>query len=82
MMNSLISSWYNLIESGVVEMIDVRESESTLIAMSDEDLKSASKSSKSYTHMEIHPCMMLGVCASSIPFANHNQSPRIVYQVG
>lgn len=35
----------------------------------------------SYTHCEIHPAMILGVCASIIPFPDHNQSPRNTYQV-
>lgn len=29
--------------------------------------------SQTYTHMEIHPSMILGVCASIIPFPDHNQ---------
>ena len=33
-----------------------------------------------YTHCEIHPSMVLGVCASVIPFPDHNQSPRNTYQ--
>lgn len=33
-----------------------------------------------WTHCEIHPSMILGVCASIIPFPDHNQSPRNVYQ--
>lgn len=35
---------------------------------------------KTYTHCEIHPSMILGVCASIIPFPDHNQSPRNTYQ--
>ncbi|KAF2401742.1 DNA-directed RNA polymerase II subunit RPB2 [Trichodelitschia bisporula] len=35
---------------------------------------------KNYTHCEIHPSMILGVCASIIPFPDHNQSPRNTYQ--
>jgi DNA-directed RNA polymerase II subunit RPB2 len=35
---------------------------------------------KEYTHCEIHPSMILGVCASIIPFPDHNQSPRNTYQ--
>ncbi|KAG8760675.1 DNA-dependent RNA polymerase II [Serendipita sp. 396] len=34
----------------------------------------------SYSHCEIHPSMILGVCASIIPFPDHNQSPRNTYQ--
>lgn len=32
------------------------------------------------THMEIHPHAILGVSALHIPFANHNQAPRNIYQ--
>lgn len=28
---------------------------------------------KTYTHCEIHPSMLLGICASIIPFPDHNQ---------
>lgn len=35
---------------------------------------------RNYTHCEIHPSMILGICASIIPFPDHNQSPRNVYQ--
>merc|ERR1711935_241069 len=35
---------------------------------------------QTYTHCEIHPSMILGVCASIIPFPDHNQSPRNTYQ--
>jgi intein/homing endonuclease len=33
-----------------------------------------------YTHCEIHPSLIQGVCASIIPFSDHNQSPRNTYQ--
>lgn len=33
-----------------------------------------------YTHCEIHPSQILGVCASIVPFPDRNQSPRNVYQ--
>lgn len=35
---------------------------------------------RNWTHCEIHPSMILGVCASIIPFPDHNQSPRNTYQ--
>ena len=46
------------------------------IAMHVSDLKEndGKKTGKSYsyTHCEIHPSMILGVCASIIPFPDHN----------
>ncbi|KAJ1960328.1 DNA-dependent RNA polymerase II [Dipsacomyces acuminosporus] len=33
-----------------------------------------------WTHCEIHPSMILGICASIVPFPDHNQSPRNTYQ--
>ncbi|PSS05448.1 hypothetical protein PHLCEN_2v3828 [Hermanssonia centrifuga] len=40
----------------------------------------APTSAHTWTHCEIHPSMILGVCASIIPFPDHNQSPRNTYQ--
>ena len=34
---------------------------------------------RSFTHMEVHPCTMLGLAASLIPFPEHNQSARNVF---
>lgn len=69
--------------SGVVEYIDTLEEETVMIAMSPEDLRQEKEYAycTTYTHCEIHPAMILGVCASIIPFPDHNQSPRNTYQV-
>ncbi|THH33154.1 hypothetical protein EUX98_g1063 [Antrodiella citrinella] len=40
----------------------------------------AGSNAHTWTHCEIHPSMILGVCASIIPFPDHNQSPRNTYQ--
>jgi DNA-directed RNA polymerase beta subunit len=34
---------------------------------------------RSFSHMEIHPCTMLGLASSLIPFPEHNQSARNVF---
>lgn len=39
-----------------------------------------SQTAHTWTHCEIHPSMLLGICASIIPFPDHNQSPRNTYQ--
>jgi len=52
-------------------------------ALSDESGTSgnaAASYARGYTHCEVHPSMILGVCASIIPFPDHNQSPRNTYQ--
>lgn len=54
-----------------------------MISMSVNDLSTARKETgqkQIYTHCEIHPAMIFGVCASIIPFPDHNQSPRNTYQ--
>ncbi|XP_076297419.1 DNA-directed RNA polymerase II subunit RPB2 isoform X3 [Lasioglossum baleicum] len=74
--------WQELVGSGVVEYIDTLEEETVMIAMSPEDLRQEKEYAycTTYTHCEIHPAMILGVCASIIPFPDHNQSPRNTYQ--
>ena len=66
----------NKLEEGLVEYIDVEEAHNCLIAMKQADLKKKC----SYTHCEIHPCTILGILASTIPYPDHNQSPRNTYQ--
>uniref|UniRef100_A0A8C4NCH5 DNA-directed RNA polymerase II subunit RPB2 n=1 Tax=Eptatretus burgeri TaxID=7764 RepID=A0A8C4NCH5_EPTBU len=74
-------SWQELVAAGVVEYVDTLEEESTMVAMTPDDLAEKSVAyCKTYTHCEIHPAMVLGVCASLIPFPDHNQSPRNTYQ--
>jgi DNA-directed RNA polymerase II subunit RPB2 len=73
-------TWTDLLMEGLVEYIDTEEEETTMVAMEPKDLDSEDTYSRTYTHCEIHPAMILGVCASIIPFPDHNQSPRNVYQ--
>uniref|UniRef100_M4BF07 DNA-directed RNA polymerase subunit beta n=1 Tax=Hyaloperonospora arabidopsidis (strain Emoy2) TaxID=559515 RepID=M4BF07_HYAAE len=69
--------WHNLLTDGVVELIDTEEEEVCMIAMEPKDVGTGSQI---HTHCEIHPSMILGICASIIPFPDHNQSPRNTYQ--
>jgi DNA-directed RNA polymerase II subunit RPB2 len=57
-----------------VEYIDPAETEVIRVSMFHHEI------TKSHTHCEIHPTLILGHMASSIPFSDHNQSPRNTYQ--
>uniref|UniRef100_A0A0C9RVV7 DNA-directed RNA polymerase subunit beta n=1 Tax=Wollemia nobilis TaxID=56998 RepID=A0A0C9RVV7_9CONI len=77
--------WHELVNKGFIEYVDTEEEETTMISMTINDLINARVNpedaySHTYTHCEIHPSLILGVCASIIPFPDHNQSPRNTYQ--
>eukprot|EP00118_Oscarella_pearsei_P025653 m.308540 g.308540 ORF g.308540 m.308540 type:complete len:1181 (+) comp44175_c0_seq1:66-3608(+) len=73
--------WQDLVAGGLVEYIDTLEEETVMVAMVPEDLQHEGQPyCSTYTHCEIHPSMILGICASIIPFPDHNQSPRNTYQ--
>ncbi len=72
--------WSSLLHDGLVEFIDTEEEETCMVAMEPKYLTESEKYAFTYTHCEIHPAMILGICASIIPFPDHNQSPRNTYQ--
>lgn len=65
--------WEHLVSSGVVEYIDKQEEMDLRIALWPTDVGN-------YTHCELHPSLINGMCAALIPFPDHNQSPRNTYQ--
>ena len=67
-------TWRDLVERGVVELIDANEEENCLLAMSPEEITSR------HTHLELYPGAMFGIAASIIPYPEHNQSPRNTYE--
>jgi len=74
--------WEQLLLSGMIELLDSEEEETAMVAMKPSDLALPPQDlySTTYTHCEVHPSMILGICASIIPFPDHNQSPRNTYQ--
>jgi len=75
--------WNNLLQDGLIEYLDCMEEETAMIAMWPNDVRESRNPGaycSTYTHCEIHPSMILGICGSIIPFPDHNQSPRNTYQ--
>lgn len=61
----------DLVNEGLIEMLDPEEEEDAFIATDREKVTSE------HTHLEIAPAANLGVSAGVIPFVNHDQSPRV-----
>ena len=72
-------TWTEFMEEEYVQYIDSNEVENSLIAMNPDDLQKYGETTQ-YDYCEIHPSAMLGVCSATIPYPEHNQSPRLVYQ--
>ena len=73
----------NISDNAFIEYIDVNESDTLMICMNQDNLNENKKENYAfynYTHCEIHPSMILGVLACNIPFPEHNQAPRNLYQ--
>jgi len=56
-----------------VEYIDASETETLRIALTKKEVTT-------HSHYEIHPSMLVGHMAGTIPLSDHNQSPRNTYQ--
>jgi DNA-directed RNA polymerase subunit B len=67
-------TWEDVVKNGLVEYLDASEEENAYIAVS------MDKISPEHSHSEIATFTILGICASTIPYPEHNQSPRNSYQ--
>jgi len=67
-------SWVDLVNNGIIELLDAEEEENALVATDSSGIGPET------THMEISPHAILSVTTSLIPFAEHNHSPRNSYE--
>ena len=67
-----------LVSVGAVEYIDKLEEQNLRVAL--DASHPPAEGWDAYTHCEIHPSLLAGLCGSCIPFAEFNQSPRNTYQ--
>ena len=66
--------WRDLVNRGIIEYLDAEEEENALISLNYSDLM------PKHTHFEISTYTIFGICASIVPYAEHNQSPRNSYE--
>lgn len=56
-----------------IEYLDIEEENTCFIAMNTQ------QQNDFHTHMEIHPSTIFSVVTQIVPFANHNQAPRVIF---
>ncbi len=64
-------NWQDLLDKGIIELLDSSEEENALTALNEEDL------TNEHTHLEINPIVILGLTTSLVPYANFGQSSRL-----
>ena len=73
---SFENMWDHLLSNGVLEYVDKQEEIELKVGVYLAD----SLQRNDYTHYELHPSHINGLCASLIVYPDHNQSPRNCYQ--
>jgi DNA-directed RNA polymerase II subunit RPB2 len=69
------------LQQGFVEWLDPSEAQTIVVHMYPFECQKQFVPDKYCDrYCEIHPMLLLGACAGAIPFLDHNQSPRNVYE--
>jgi len=82
--------WSAMVRLGILEYVDAWETLEYRVAFKVEEVRAcearraaASAAGEApemaFTHLAPHPTAMLGASAGTVPFANHDQAPRISY---
>lgn len=66
-------TWNDLVKNGIIEYLDTEEEETTLIALTENEL------TKEHTHLELDKSTILGFSASFIPYPEFNRGDRVNY---
>jgi DNA-directed RNA polymerase II subunit RPB2 len=76
--------WTALCRFGLIEYVDAYELLEYRVAFGPEEVERSleRKDLFQFTHMALHPSGFLGTSASSVPFPDHDQAPRVAYQAG
>jgi DNA-directed RNA polymerase II subunit RPB2 len=74
--------YYSLVARQLSEVHEMKHNEKVVIPDNNEPIVNRYDNSMilNYTHCEFHPTMVIGIIAGNIPFANHNQGPRNIFQ--
>lgn len=67
--------WDHMLSKGAIEYVDKQEEMDLTVGV-----QLTEDNVNKYTHFEMHPSLINGLCASLIPFPDHNQAPRNTYQ--
>jgi len=79
----------NMLFLGIIEYVEAWEALDYRVAFKGSDLVNPAlqlglrgEPSMPFTHLAIHPMAFLGTSASSVPWSDHDQAPRVSYQAG